>query len=79
MSHRGVETVLGRLATDPEARRRFQRAPVEALREMSAQGLELSPVEVDALRNLDQGALERFARALDQRLQKAVLAKGEGA
>ena len=79
MSHRGVETVLGRLATDPGARRRFQSAPLETLRELIAQGLELSPVEIDALRNLDQGALERFARALDQRLQKAVLAKGERA
>jgi hypothetical protein len=73
MSHRGVESVLGRLATDAELRRRFQKAPVETLRELLAQGLELTPIEIEALRSLDTRALDRFARTLDRRLQRALL------
>jgi hypothetical protein len=73
MSHRGVETALGRLATDAELRRRFRNAPVETLRVLLAQGLELSSVEIEALKSLDSAALERFARTLDRRLQRAAL------
>jgi hypothetical protein len=73
MSHRGVETVLGRLVTDGKLRCRFRQAPVETLRELRTQGLELSAVEVEALKSVDAGALERFARTLDQRLQRAAL------
>lgn len=73
MSHRGVEIVLGRLATDEATRRRFERAPALALRELMALGLELSPVELTALESLDPSAVQRFAQTLDPRLQKAVL------
>jgi hypothetical protein len=73
MSHRGVEVVLGRLATDEAMRHRFRRAPAEALRELLAVGIELSAVELAALQSLDPAALHRFAQALDPRLQKAVL------
>jgi hypothetical protein len=73
MSHRGVEIVLGRLATDESMRRRFREAPATALRELLAMGLELSPVELAALESLDAAALHRFAQALDPRLQKATL------
>lgn len=65
--------MLGRLATDAELRRRFRGAPVETLRDLLGQGLELSPVELEALRSLDAAALERFARTLSQRLQRAAL------
>lgn len=75
MSHRGVESVLGRLATDPAARRRFREAPVATLRSLVNLGLELSAVEIDALRSVAPAALERFARALDPRLQKAVFTR----
>jgi hypothetical protein len=73
MSHRGVEIVLGRLATDVVARRRFREAPRAALRELVAQGIELSPVEIAALESIDPDAVGGFARALDPRLRKAVL------
>lgn len=73
MSHRGVEVVLGRLATDEAWRERFRRAPEAALRELIGSGLELSPVELAAIEALDPSALHRFAQALDPRLQKAVL------
>ncbi len=73
MSHRGVEVVLGRLATDEAWRERFRRAPAAALRELIGSGLELSPVELAALESLEPSAVRRFAQALDPRLQKAVL------
>jgi hypothetical protein len=73
MSHRGVEIVLGRLATDEAARRRFKESPAEALQELIALGIELSPVELLALRGLDSSALQHFAQSLDTRLQKAAL------
>jgi len=71
MSHRGVEIVLGRLATDEKVRQRFREAPEQALEELIHLGLELSPVERAALRALDAAALQRFAHALDARLRKA--------
>lgn len=71
MSHRGVEIVLGRLATDETIRRKFRDAPLSALRELIGLGLELSPVELAALQALDPCALQRFAQSLDPRLQKA--------
>jgi len=73
MSHRTVEIVLGRLATDEAMRRRFREAPAQALRELLALGLELSPVELAALEKLDPAELHRFAQTLDSRLQKAEL------
>jgi hypothetical protein len=73
MSHRGVEIVLGRLATDEAVRRRFRQDPAHVLRELMAMGVELSPVELSALERLDPDAIQRFAHTLDARLQKAVL------
>ena len=73
--------MLGRLATDEAMRHRFRRAPAEALHELMALGVELSPVELAALESLDPSAVQHFATALDPRLQKALLvapAGGEG-
>jgi hypothetical protein len=73
MSHRGVEIVLGRLATDEALRTRFRRSPASALRDLIALGIELSPVELAALESIEPSAFYQFAQALDPRLQKAVL------
>jgi hypothetical protein len=73
MTQRAVEIVLGRLATDEAVRRRFLEAPHAALRELTEMGLELSAVELLALQSLDAAAVQRFAQAVDPRLQKAVL------
>jgi hypothetical protein len=73
MSHRGVEIVLGRLATDEALRKRFRQAPAVVLKELMALGIELSPVELGTLESLDPSAVHRFAQALDPRLQKASL------
>ena len=70
MTHRNVETLIGRLATDPAARRRFAEDPVAALREFREQGFELTPVEREALAATDAEALRALARALDARLRR---------
>jgi hypothetical protein len=71
MTQRHVEGFLGRIATDPALRRRFghdRRAAVAAFQE---EGHELSAVELAALEALSPEAIERFASALDARIQRA--------
>ena len=76
MSPRGVEIVLGRLATDAGLRDRFSVSSGRVLQELIAEGIELSRIEVAALQSLDAPALRRFAAAIDPRLQKATFSKG---
>jgi len=71
MTHRNVETVIGRLATDPGLRRRFAVDPARVLRELKEQGIELTNVELDALATTDSGAIRSFAAALDRRIRRA--------
>ena len=73
MSQRNVEQVIGKLATDEEFRRRFETDRVSVLRDLIESGVELTPVEVKALLDLDFSACRRFARCLDPRLQKISL------
>jgi len=73
MSHRSVETIIGKLATDEGFRRRFLADPAAVLDELRGQGCELSPVEIGALSALDWAAITAFAEALDRRLQKVDL------
>jgi hypothetical protein len=75
MTHRNVENLIGRLATDPELRRRFVDNPVGVLRELRDQGCELTSVELDALASTDPRALRSFAEALDRRIRRS-LAEG---
>lgn len=70
MSQKSVEILLGKLVTDEELRHRFQADPAGALRQT---GLELTGVELEALRSMDPWALDNLARSLDPRLQKAAL------
>src|SRR5262245_40533101 len=73
MSHRYVESLLGRLATDPALRRRFSRNRAALLRELQSGGFELTGIELDALASTEPGAIDRFAESLDERLHKAEL------
>ena len=73
MSQKSVEIVIGRLATDEEARERFQHNPGAAIESLRQGGLELTAVEAEALRALPGSSLEALAQALDPRLQKASL------
>lgn len=71
--HKNVETLIGRLVTDPALRRRFEEAPEALLAEITADGLELTPVELEALAATDPEALRSFAKTLDSRLRRAAL------
>src|SRR5262245_31810923 len=71
MSHRHVETLLGRLATDPVLRRRVSRNRSALLRGLQSRGFELTGMELEALASTEPGALDRFAQSLDERLRKA--------
>ena len=71
MTHRNVETVIGRLATDPLIRRRFAENPAAVLKQFQEEGCELTAVEVDALAATDPEAIRSFAQAIDRRIRKA--------
>jgi Ribosomally synthesized peptide prototyped by Frankia Franean1_4349. len=70
MSHKSVEAVIGKLATDEGFRRRFLGNALAALDELKQQGIELTPVEIQALAALDPEAVSAFAGNIDGRLQK---------
>jgi hypothetical protein len=71
MTHRNVETLIGRLATDPALRRRFAHDATAVLNELLEQGYELTLVEREALASTDADAIEAFADALDRRIRRA--------
>ena len=73
MSQKTVERILGKLATDEESRQRFRAAPRESLTGLAGDRESLTPVERDALCALDADLLDRFADALDPRLQRVRL------
>jgi hypothetical protein len=73
MSQRCVEAVIGRLATDEAFRDRFLADRMSVLSELVAEGVRLTPVERQALLDLDAMACERFADQLDPRIQKVCL------
>jgi hypothetical protein len=70
MTHRNVETLIGRLATDPALRRRFGLDAAAVVREFREQGYELTPVELEALASTNVDAIRSFAGALDRRIRK---------
>ena len=73
MSQRYVEAVIGRLATDEAFRDRFLEDRTTVLTELADGGVRLTPVERQALLDLDALACERFADQLDPRIQKVCL------
>ena len=68
---RHIEVLIGRLVTDEDFRRAFERNPQQVLSNAAEWGLALSAIEVCALLATDQGLWERIAVELDSRLQKA--------
>ena len=77
MSHRNVENLIGRLATDPVLRRRFAEDPAAVLRELAEQGFELTAIEADALKSTDIGPVRLLADSLDRRIKRAEPVRGE--
>ena len=76
MSQLHVERIIGVLATDEALRRKFTADPSGTLKELAERGIELTSFELASLACLDPGKLERFARAIDARLQKIDLRRG---
>jgi len=76
MSQLHVERIIGVLATDEGLRRRFTADPKGTLKELAERGIELTSFEMASLACLDPDKLERFARAIDERLQKIDLRRG---
>src|SRR5262245_39140661 len=70
MAQRNVETVLGRLATDPDLLRRFERDPRGVLRGLQDQGCSLTTVESEALAATDSEAVAALASRLDARIRR---------
>jgi hypothetical protein len=76
MSQKNVEIIIGKLATDEDFRRLFQKDAGRTVRELIDRGTELTPSEVAALVSTDASVFDRVAEALDPRLQKASLKTG---
>lgn len=76
MSQKTVERILGKLATDEEVRQSFRVAPGPALAAMAGEVDALTPVEREALCALDAELLDRFADALDPRIQRIRIPSG---
>ncbi len=73
MTHRNVETLIGRLATDSRFRRQFLENPRRVLAEFRERGFELTTVENEALAGMDTVAMKAFAKAVDRRIQRVEL------
>jgi hypothetical protein len=70
MSHKGVETIIGKLVTDERFRRRFFAEPRAALDDLRQRGCEVTALESEALLAIDEAAIHAFATCIDPRLQK---------
>ncbi|HKF42606.1 MAG TPA: Os1348 family NHLP clan protein [Thermoanaerobaculia bacterium] len=70
MTQKNVELVIGRLVTDEEFRRLFERDPAAALETLAVTGLELNRVERQELLSLDAEAFEVLAPTVSPRLQR---------
>jgi hypothetical protein len=73
VSQANVEKIVGRLATDESFRRRYWQERSAVLAELIESGCELNPCEQRALAAISQESVERFAAAIDPRLQKTDL------
>jgi hypothetical protein len=69
MTQRTLESTLGRMITDAAFRDRFYNDAASACREHN---LDLTPGELSALLQLDNGAVESLSRQLDPRIIRAL-------
>jgi hypothetical protein len=77
MSQKCIEIVIGRIATDEGLRARFLGDPVGTLQSLRETGLDLNPVEVEALLSMPAESWVAIARWIHPRLQKIAL-QGDG-
>ena len=76
MSQKTVERILGKLATDEEFRQRFRSSPRDTIDAACREPECLTSVEREALAAVEPSLLERFADALDPRLQRVRIPTG---
>src|SRR3989441_905525 len=75
MTQQSVEILIGKLLTDEELREAFEQNPHGVLVWLLRQGLQLSRLEMEALRSIKPSDLSGLAETIDRRLQKASLRK----
>jgi aryl-alcohol dehydrogenase-like predicted oxidoreductase len=73
MTQQSVEILIGKLVTDEELREAFQQNPHAVLGWLRQQGLQLSSLEMEALRSIKPSEIGGLADLIDRRLQKASL------
>jgi aryl-alcohol dehydrogenase-like predicted oxidoreductase len=73
MTQQSVEILIGKLLTDEELREAFGQNPHGVLVWLLRQGLQLSRLEMEALRSIRPSDLSCLAEMIDRRLQKASL------
>src|SRR6266705_6151322 len=73
MTQQSVEILIGKLLTDEELREAFEQNPHEVLVWLLRQGLQLSRLEIEALKSIKSSDLSGLADMIDRRLQKASL------
>src|SRR6267154_1847315 len=73
MTQQSVEILLGKLLTDEELREAFRYNPHGVLLWLLRQGLQLSRLEMEALKSINPSDLSGLADMIDRRLQKASL------
>jgi len=73
MTQQSVEILIGKLLTDEELREAFEQNPQGVLVWLLRQGLQLSRLEMEALRSIKPSELNGLAEMIDRRLQRASL------
>ena len=73
MTQQSVEILIGKLLTDEELREAFRYNPHGVLLWLLRQGLQLSRLEMEALKSINPSDLSGVADMIDRRLQKASL------
>jgi aryl-alcohol dehydrogenase-like predicted oxidoreductase len=76
MTQQSVEILIGKLLTDEELRESFEHNPQAVLVWLLRQGLQLSSLEMEALKAIKPSDLSALTQIIDRRLQKASLRKG---
>src|SRR5437879_13062361 len=71
MTQQSVEILIGKLLTDEELREAFQQNTQGVLVWLLRQGLQLSRLEMEALRSIKPSDLSGLAETIDRRLEKA--------
>src|SRR3989449_9452463 len=77
MTQQSVEILIGKLLTHEELREAFEQDPHEVLVWLLRQGLQLSRLEIEALKSIKPSDLSGLADMIDRRLQKASLRRAD--